>query len=602
MGILDAVKVEYIDCFDKAMEFKRWLGTVDGVLGVDVETTGLNPYEPGAAIRLIQFGDPNQGWAMSWELWKGLALEALTSWSGDYVGHNFLGFDVKWIEHHSTFRFPRHRLHDTMLQAHIIDPLGFGGLKPLSKKYIDEKAAELQRRLDAAMARNGWDWATVPIDFPMYHYYGALDPLITTRLHEIFMRKLAPGSAYREVYSLELAVRHVVTRMEQRGIRLDTEYAQAKSVKLLEYADYLRTWGKEHYGINLGSGPQLAQTFADMGAEFTVYSKLTEQPSVDKHQLKIFANGDDPAVAQLAQTVLNLRRAAKYGGDYFDKFVRTSNFESDGYIIHPTIKTLGARTSRMSVGTPPMQQIPKQEALVRNAFIPREGNVLVTCDFSQIEMRLMSHFSQDSDLQQAFKTADAENGDFFVQMGREIYNEPDFQKSDKRRSLVKSTLYGLAYGAGAAKMAETAGVDVDYMREVMDSVLARYPGIKRFMRKVEHEGVSREKQTGQGYVVTPFGRKLPCDPGKAYTLVNYMLQGHAAEYFKKSLVELDAAGYGNVMLLPVHDEIILDLPATDAPEALERVPRIMQNTNDYAVPLLADADGPYSRWGEKYAG
>lgn len=600
MGSLDNVELEYIDSFDKAMACKRWLGEQRAALGVDVETSGLNPYAPGAAIRLIQFGDARTGWAMPWDLWKGLALEILSSWEGDFVGHNIGAFDSKWIEHHSTYRFPRHRLHDTMLQAHIVDPLGPGALKTLAKNLIDPHAAFGQRRLDEAMAKNKWDWATVPVDLPAYHLYGALDPVLTTRLHELFMKKLSPGTDWGNVYSLELAVRHIVTRMEQRGIRLDTEYAERKSIELLAYAQHLREWGKEHYGINLGSGQQLTQIFVDLGAEYTIFSKLTNAPSTDKHQLRIFASEGSPEIVQLAKAVLGLRKAQRYGGDYFKKFVDLAVEEDDGYILHPTIRTLGARTSRMSVADPPLQQVPKQEALVRDAFIPREGNLLVTCDFSQIEMRLMSHFSEDSDLQQAFRTADATNGDFFVQMGREIYDEPGFQKSDKRRTLVKSTLYGLAYGAGPAKMAETAGVPVEQMRQVMDSVLKRYPGIKSFMRKVEHEGVDREKRTGQGFVVTPYGRRLPCDDSKAYTLVNYLLQGHAAEYFKKSLVDLNSAGYGDAMLLPVHDEIILDIPKEDADQALNDVPRIMENQDDYAVPLLAEADGPYDRWGTRY--
>jgi DNA polymerase-1 len=160
-------------------------------------------------------------------------------------------------------------------------------------------------------------------------------------------------------------------------------------------------------------------------------------------------------------------------------------------------------------------------------------------------------------------------------------------------------MYGLSYGAGTAKMAETAGVPVDQMKVVVDAVNARYPGIKQFMKKVEHEGVLREKQTGQGYIVTPYGRRLPCDEEKMYTLVNYLLQGTASEVFKHAIVDLDAAGWSEAMVLPIHDEVLLDVPAEDAEQALHDVPKIMTN-HDFALELGADSDGPYDRWGARY--
>lgn len=488
-----------------------------------------------------------------------------------------------------------------MLQAHIIDPLGPGGLKPLSRRLIDPRAAQGQSALDDAMRRNKWDWATVPVDFPAYHMYAALDTVLSCRLHDRFSAKVGPGKEWAEIYELELAVRNVCTRMEQRGARVDVEYAERKSKELLAYADQLRDWCKQHYGVSISSGAQLTKVFQKLGTEFEVFSGKTGNPSTDKYQLRIFAGGGASEVAQLATTVLRYRKAQKFGQDYFQKFADISTSENDGDIIHASIRTLAARTSRMSISQPALQQVPKQDALVRNAFIPREGNVLISADYAQIEMRLEAHFSGDADLQQAFKDADASGGDFFVEMGRAIYDDPGFQKSDKRRGLVKNVMYGSVYGAGPAKMAESAGVPLEQMKPVVDALNARFPGLKAFMRRIEHEGVQRERSGGEGFVVTPYGRRLPCDEGKIYTLVNFLLQGHAAEFFKKALVNLDAAGWGDVMLLPVHDEIVLDLPAADAKQAIHDVPLIMQDLENYSVPLLAESDGPWSRWGEKYA-
>jgi DNA polymerase-1 len=213
----------------------------------------------------------------------------------------------------------------------------------------------------------------------------------------------------------------------------------------------------------------------------------------------------------------------------------------------------------------------------------------------------MAHFSKDPDLQRAFLEADATGGDFFTIMGRDIYLDPDFKKSDKRRGLVKNTLYGKAYGAGITKMAESAGVPFSQMEPVVHAVDARYPGIKRFMKEIEDVGFRRKRDEGTGYVMTPYGRRLPCDDDKLYALTNYLHQGHAAEIFKKALVELDMAGYSPYMVLPVHDEILLDAPADLIPELLVDVPKVMSNLVDYAVPLTAEAEGPFDRWGQKYA-
>jgi len=309
-----------------------------------------------------------------------------------------------------------------------------------------------------------------------------------------------------------------------------------------------------------------------------------------------------PGVAELAGAVLRMRKYAKFATTYFESLEEYAVWEPDGWMVHADIRTLAARTSRMSISKPPLQQLPKGDALVRAAFVPREGRKLIPVDFDQIEMRLMAHFSQDPDLQKAFLEADATGGDFFTIMGREIYADPEFMKSDKRRGLVKNTLYGKADGAGINKMAESAGVPYSQMEPVVRALDGRYPGIKRFMKQIEHDGMTRLRNEGQGYVMTPTGRKLPCDDDKVYALVNYLHQGHAAEIFKRALVDLDMAGLGDYMVLPVHDEILLDVPDDAVEEIMNSVPKLMANMVDYAVPLTASADGPFAEnWGEKYA-
>jgi DNA polymerase-1 len=211
-------------------------------------------------------------------------------------------------------------------------------------------------------------------------------------------------------------------------------------------------------------------------------------------------------------------------------------------------------------------------------------------------MRLLAHLSKDRDLIRAFQDADSSGGDFFVEIGKELYNDPDFTKEDPRRNPVKNTMYGLSYGAGIAKLAETAGVPESQVAPVYNGIVQRFPGIKRFSNEIINLGDKREQKEGYGYVELDDNRRLACDPGFSYKLSNYVIQGSAAVIFKRGLVRLDMAGYGDVMVLPVHDEIVLDIEEGDVEYAKEEVPALLADMN-YDVPLSADSEGPFVNWG-----
>jgi DNA polymerase-1 len=408
-------------------------------------------------------------------------------------------------------------------------------------------------------------------------------------------------TTYHQVFQMEMATRFIISNMEMHGARVDREYSQLQWDKLAAYADQIQAWGKEAFKINLGSNVRLAELLVSEDESIKDIANYTpgQQMQVDKALLHLLSNpenGYSSRLQTIARQVLHMRKSRKYASTYFENFVRGS---SDG-LVHAEIRTLGARTGRMSIASPAMQQCPKDSALVRNAFIPSEGNVIVTCDYSQIEMRILAELSRDSFLQQAFLSADESGGDFFVEIGRQVYADPSFTKKDKRRNLIKSTMYGKAYGAGPETMAATAGVKVDKMKEVINTLDLNYPGINGFMHQVEVVGRNREVDTGQGFVTTKVGRRLPCDTGRLYTLTNYLIQSTAADVLKQAIIRLDAAGYDRFMVLPVHDEVVLDIPADYAEQALRDVPLIMQEL-DHPVPFTADADGPFDRWGEKYA-
>lgn len=602
---LGDVQLHLVDSVEKASQFLTWLGErrPHNAIAIDTETGELPGNERKDALspwhgrlRLVQVGDGQQAWAMPWEEWAGVFYEAMDNFDGQIVCHN-IAFEARWFDIKSKWKMPWHRAHDTMIMAHIIDPLGSGALKRLAALHVDGRAVALQDTLDQELAKNGWTWGTVPTNFQPYWAYGALDCVLTMRIWEMFYEKCGPGGQYNQAYELEMATRRIVTRMEINGARIDLDYSKRKFDELTEYADSVKTWAKQKYnGVSISSNIQLVRLFESLGAEINEYTP-SGQKSASKDQLKLLSIEGNDEVKNLAEIVLKQRKADKLANTYF------SNFLSDNVngFVHPSVKTLGARTSRMSIQNPALQTLPKGDDVVRRAFIPKdEDHVIITSDLDQVEFRMFASLSQDPNLITLFNRADATGSDPFTEIGREIYNDPNMQRSDKRRNLIKGTIYGRLYGAGVSKQALTAGVPETQMRTVSDSLDTRFPGMALFQRQIEDVGMRRLKAEGQGYVYTWTGRRLPCDEDRVYTLLNYLIQGGAAEVFKSNLVKLDQADLTELLIVPVHDEIVLNAPRKEAEEIKQIVKQCMTTTEGWAVPLTSGIDGPMETWGDKY--
>ena len=579
---LQGVDVHLMRSMSDVEDFRRWLGERREGLAVDTETTGFNAW--AGNIRLCQFGDPMTGWAIPWDDYKGVCKEVLNKYDGPLIFHNS-AFDIRWLRVHADWDVPWHKVHDTMIGAHIIDPTQSVALKNLAVRLVDRRANAGEELLKKAFHDNNWGWDTVPIDYDAYWAYGALDCVLTSRLFET----LRAHERYPRVYELEMATRRVVSNMEDNGSPVDLEYSKQKYESLTQYVEQIKEWFRTEHGVqNVGSTMQLIRFFEAQGAVFDRTTKSGNK-ACDKYQLQLLANGDFP----LAGTILQMRKAEKLANTYFLNFV---NKAVDG-VLHPTIRTLGARTGRMSMTDPALQTLPKGEATVRDAFIPREGHVLLTCDYDQIEMRLLAHFSGDPGLIEAFGREE----DFFVGLAKQIWHDDTITKKHPLRTRVKGVAYGKAYGAGVSKMAETAGIGFEDMKGSVDAFDQQFPGVLEFQKAVEQIGTERLATEGIPYVITPFGRRLLADRDRSYTLVNYLLQSHAAEILKEALVRLDLAGLGDYLLLPVHDEVIMSVPKEDAEDVKKVMQESMEVTDgSYKVPLTAGASGPLTRWGDNY--
>ena len=609
---LQHVKMHLVDSFDKSAEFMRWLSADANreILAFDVETSSFSPYL-GERIRLAQFGDADQGWSIPFEgkygSFSGLAQEAFTKYEGTMVGHN-IGFDYSFVKQymhpyntrpHFDTMIPWHRTHDTMVQARTLNPSRRAGLKVVTAYELDSSAAAASQILDNYKKSQGLDWNTIPVDNPYYWGYGALDTIITAQLHaKLYPRIQSTGLL--PAYDLEMAAYRVCKQMEAYGLRVDPDYCASTAQKLRDYIEQLRSWAHTHYGIeNPNSNPQLIKFFQDNGFSQQVIKKDEktgkEKNSVDK---EILENIDHP----LANAVILMRGAIQKCSNHLEKYPTLMTAD---HIIHPSIQSDEAKTTRMSIREPSFQNLNKRDTSVRNGVVPRVDHAFVSCDADQIEMRLLAHLSQDAGLKAAFESPE----DFFCYLAAQIFDDPALLtpegKEDPRRQLTKNRTYAKNYGAGDAKIAKTNRVPIENVQRINHMYDERFPSVQKFMSAVTQVVKSRARNEGQGYVTGYCGRQMLVERGFEYVGVNYVIQHWAAVVFKRCMVELFDAGYGQHLVLPVHDEIVLDLPIKDALEAKVEVARIMTATtkDEFFVPLTWDAkalitpDGRPTAWG-----
>lgn len=581
---LDDVELHLIESLDDVSRFISWLGQVrDGeFLSFDTETTGLS--QENDYVRLCQIGDAVHGWAFQWDRWSGIMKDVASKYTGTFVAHN-APFDWGML-HKEGVTIPRGRIHDTRMMCHIIDPTYSTALKENAIRYVDPRAKNLQTDFSGT----SWTWETVPIEYEPYWTYGALDPVITQQLHNHLWPKIH-GQPHEKAFEIDNAVQWVTWDMSRNGTPIDITYAQEHYDKFTQHCDTIKTWCKDEYGVDPGRNQQVIARLAKDGVEF---HKTTAQGAVslDKDVLEGIEH-------PLARQVLQRRRLEKLASTYLRHFI--AGTDANGF-IHPSINTLGARTSRMSMSDPNMQNLPRKvednppARAVRNCICAQLGYTLIFCDFSQIEMRILAFLAMDVNMIKAFTSP----GDFFVNMARQVYADPTIEKDDPRRSGVKNLGYAKIYGAGLAKMAWTAGVSIEVIKAVMGDFDTEFYGVRTFQDQTMAAAMQHKSQEGQAYGVCPLtGRRQPAAPGKEYGLVNSLIQGAAASLFKMKLLELDQAGLGDWMVLPVHDEVILHVPNEHVVDVVETLHKVMNDMTIIApVPVTAEVSFG-QRWGVK---
>lgn len=580
MTDLSSVQLHTVETVAEAQEFLRWLDQRRPVLAVDTETTGLKWWTPNF-LRLIQFGDTETGWTISARRWLGVAEEALRRYDGPVVFHN-ASFDLHSLAV-SGLPIPS-RVHDTKIMHHLLRNDANHSLKPISEARWGPAATIGQKLLDAGKAKHGWDWATVPEDFPPYGVYAAMDTVLTARLAEELWPQVPA-----EQYEMEMAVQLLMHQAETRGMRIDPTYTELLREQWVEEAAGLRAELREYGLENPSSGKQLSTFLSDScGWEPEDWTD-TGQPKLDKVVLAELMTRSG-LTADVAERVVRYKRLVKWVGTYLDTFL--SDRDSTDH-LHASINTMGARTGRMSISGPPLQQLPRGPE-VRRCVVPEEGEKLYGIDYDAQELRVFAHYAGELGLIHAIN----EGLDMHSYAASMAYRMPIEDVPKPFRQIAKNVQYSRIYGAGPAKMAATAGVPEAEIVHFINAYDAAFPDVDRFMRQVE--GVARQRlaQEGRAYVTTWGGRVVGVEPDKTYALVNYLVQGTCADLLKRKLLTLQAAGLAEHIVIPVHDEVLFSLPDDPDGEAAARdATSILLETDAFTVPLTVEANGPADSWG-----
>jgi DNA polymerase-1 len=422
--------------------------------------------------------------------------------------------------------------------------------------------------------------------------YAAEDADITLRLHRVLSAKLAGEPALEKVYrEIEVPLVPVLTRMEANGVLIDADELRRQSADLSRRMLAAQQKATELAGrtFNLDSPKQLQALLFDELKLPALVKTPTGQPSTNEEALEAIADQHE-----LPRIILEYRGLAKLRSTYTDKLPEMIN--PDTGRVHTSYHQAGAATGRLSSNDPNLQNIPIRTddgRRIRKAFIAPPGRKLVACDYSQIELRIMAHLSEDDGLLRAFAAGD----DIHRATAAEVFGKPLAEVSGNERRAAKAINFGLMYGMSAFGLARQLGVSRGEAQDYIALYFSRYPGVRDFMERTRKDAHER------GYVETVFGRRLYLDninarnqglrAGAERAAINAPMQGTAADIIKRAMIAIDAWIVPHDaqarMLLQVHDELVFECDAGFVDTLIPEVTVRMAAAAELRVPLVIDS-------------
>ena len=432
--------------------------------------------------------------------------------------------------------------------------------------------------------------------------YAAEDADVTLRLHQAMYPSIESDERLHHIYrDIEMPVMEVLQRMEREGVLLDTallsELSREFGGKMLEVERKAHEAAGQPF--NLNSPKQIQELLFERHKLPVVKKTPSGTPSTDEDVLAQLAL-DHP----LPKLILEYRGLAKLKSTYTDKLADMMN-PSTGR-VHTNYAQAVAVTGRLSSSDPNLQNIPVRTAegrRIREAFIASPGNIIVSADYSQIELRIMAHISQDANLLAAFAAGE----DIHRATAAEVFGLSLDQVSGEQRRYAKAINFGLIYGMSAFGLARQLGIERSAAQQYMDRYFARYPGVAEYMQR------TRETARNQGYVETVFGRRLWLNEIRSGSpmrrqaaeraAINAPMQGTAADLIKLAMIRVDAWLRGerlqSRLIMQVHDELVIESPGDEIDRVKSALPGMMGGVADLAVPLLVEV-GVGANWDEAH--
>ncbi len=520
----------------------------------------------------------------------------LESESARKVGQN-LKYDANVLANHGISLAGIY--HDTMLQSYVLNSTASRhNMDALAEKYLGQETIHYEDVAGKGAKQICFDQVSIELAAP----YAAEDADITLRLHQHIFPQLKKIDSLATVYeTIEMPLVPVLARMEQTGVLVDEQMLSQQSGELTASIKALETQAHEAAGqpFNLGSPKQIQEILYDKLGLPVLKKTPKGQPSTAESVLQDLAV-DFP----LPRLILEHRSLSKLRSTYTDKLPKQINPVTGR--VHTSYHQAVAATGRLSSSDPNLQNIPvrsEEGRRIRQAFIAEEGFTVMAADYSQIELRIMAHLSQDTGLLQAFK----EGLDVHKATAAEVFGVPVDQVEAHQRRSAKAINFGLIYGMSAFGLAKQLDIDRGAAQGYINLYFERYPGVKQYMDE------TRELAREQGYIETLFGRRLYLPDILAKngqrrqyaerTAINAPMQGTAADIIKLAMLSVD--NWLQVdkpavrMVMQVHDELVFEVENSYLDQAASIIQQKMSGAASLDVPLVVDV-GMGKNWDEAH--
>jgi len=486
---------------------------------------------------------------------------------------------------------------DTMLESYVLNSTGRHNMDDLAKRYLGHQTISFEEI--AGKGKNQLTFNQIPLE--QAAEYAAEDADVTMKLQQVLWEKLSKEPTLEKLFKeMELPLLGVLSRMERRGVLIDSD---ALFLQSNEIANRLSELEEQAYVLagqpfNLASTKQLQEILFDKLGLPVIQKTPKGAPSTNEEVLEELAFSHE-----LPKVLVEHRGLSKLKSTYTDKLPQMVNPQTGR--VHTSYHQAVTATGRLSSSDPNLQNIPirnEEGRRIRQAFIAREGFTVVAADYSQIELRIMAHLSQDQGLINAF----TQGKDIHRSTAAEIFGVALDEVTSEQRRNAKAINFGLIYGMSAFGLSRQLGIGRADAQSYMDLYFKRYPGVQTFMHDI------REKAKAQGYVETLFGRRLYLPDinssngmrrkAAERVAINAPMQGTAADIIKRAMIQLDQKLQNDpdiAMIMQVHDELVFEVRSEKIAFYSELIKTQMESAADLMVPLIVDV-GQGNNWDEAH--